>query len=58
MIKSKLIQTIGLLNEDYFAYWEDTDYSISRFKNWFKNILCIAAKIYHKTNIICDNNEE
>ena len=49
LIKRELIDCIGLLNEDYFAYYEDTEYSLRSIKNGFVNKLTLNTKIYHKS---------
>lgn len=49
LIKKSLINKIGVLREDYFAYYEDTEYSLRTLCNGFKNKLELNAKIFHKT---------
>ena len=48
LIKRKLIEKIGLLKEGYFAYYEDTEYSLRSLVNNFKNVVCIEARVLHK----------
>ncbi len=48
LIKSGVIRKIGYLEEKFFAYWEDIDYSIRSVKAGFRNLLDLNAKIYHK----------
>lgn len=51
LIKSKVIDKIGLLNGTYFLYWEEADWCIRARKNGFK-VCCIPqAKIWHKESI-------
>lgn len=46
--KRKLIEKIGYLNTDYFAYWEETEWCVRAHKAGYK-VLCIPkAKIWHK----------
>lgn len=48
LLKKEVIEGVGLLNSDYFAYWEETDLCMRAKKEGFK-ILCIPeAKIWHK----------
>jgi GT2 family glycosyltransferase len=49
LINTNVITKIGLLQEDYFAYWEDTEYSIRTLRAGYKNIICPESIIYHKT---------
>lgn len=49
LIKKNLIKINGELREDYFAYYEDTEYSLRAIKNGFKNKIVSKARIYHKT---------
>ena len=48
LIKREVIEKIGVLAEDYFLYYEDTDFS-ARVKNaGYKIIYVPKSKIYHK----------
>ena len=48
LIKREVIEKIGLLNEDYFLYYEDTDWCLRAKKaGWLCGVAPIA-KIYHK----------
>jgi GT2 family glycosyltransferase len=49
LIKADLIRIIGLLDERYFAYQEDIDYSIRSIEAGFKNVLHTEAVVYHKS---------
>lgn len=48
LIKNKVIETIGYLKDEYFAYWEDTEYSLRSMRAGFKNAVCKNASIFHK----------
>jgi GT2 family glycosyltransferase len=49
LVKRKVIEKIGYFREEFFAYWEDTDYSLRVKENHFINLVDLTAKIYHKT---------
>jgi GT2 family glycosyltransferase len=49
LVKRKVVEKIGYFNEEFFAYWEDTDYSLRVLENNFSNVVDLTAKIYHKT---------
>ena len=49
LIKQEVIQTIGLLDSAYFAYWEETDYCRRAHKAGFRIVYCPDAQIWHKT---------
>ncbi len=51
LIRRSIIKKIGYLNEKYFAYWEDTEYSTRVLEAGYRNLLCLSAKIYHKTRL-------
>jgi len=51
LIKRALVENIGYLNERYFAYWEDTDYSIRSLEAGFKNYVENQAKIKHRNQL-------
>lgn len=48
MISKNLIKEVGLLNEDYFLYYEDADYCIRTIKKGLKIIYEPQSIIYHK----------
>jgi GT2 family glycosyltransferase len=47
LIKSSVFQTVGLLDEDFFAYFEDVDFSFRAQMQGFKAYFCPTATIYH-----------
>ena len=47
LIKRKVFQAIGLLDESYFLYWEDGDFSQRAKRAGFKLIYQPKAKIWH-----------
>ena len=50
LIPHSIITNVGLMDESYFLYWEDVDYSL-RFRNkGYKIIFCPDAKVWHKVN--------
>lgn len=48
MIKRAVIEKIGFLRDELFAYWEDTDYCIRAVKANFKNVVVESAAVFHK----------
>ena len=48
LVKKNVIEKIGLLPEEYFLYYEDTDWSFSVQKAGFKNVFVPGSKIWHK----------
>jgi len=50
LIKRKVIEKIGLLSEDYFLYYEDTDWNLRAQKaGWLCGVVP-SARIYHKAS--------
>lgn len=47
LIKMSTIEKVGLLDENLFAYSEDTDYSLRCIKNNFFNKVIFDAEIFH-----------
>ncbi len=47
-VRKELIEKIGLLNENYFAYWEEVDLIIRGQRAGYKSIYYPNAKIWHK----------
>jgi GT2 family glycosyltransferase len=48
LIAKKVINTIGMLPEDYFLYYEDTDYCFNATKNKFTLGIALDSIVYHK----------
>ncbi|MGQ9617687.1 MAG: glycosyltransferase family 2 protein [Candidatus Aminicenantia bacterium] len=46
--KRKMIEEIGFLDEDFFHYWEETDWNIRARKKGWKVICSSRAKVWHK----------
>lgn len=51
LIKSNVIREIGLLTPDYFAYFEDVDWSVRCRKAGYRVVVVPQAKVYHKGSI-------
>lgn len=47
LIKKKVFERIGLLDEDYFLYWEDTDFSYRAKKAGFKRVIVPGSAVCH-----------
>lgn len=50
LIKTKLIEEIGILDDRYFLYYEDMDFCLRARKAGHKCYIVPKAKIYHKQN--------
>ena len=50
LLKRKAIEKVGLMDEDYFLYCEDTDYSIRMTRGGYKMLYCPQSVIYHKVS--------
>ncbi len=48
LVSRKVLQTVGLINEDYFMYAEDIDWCIRIRQNGFKLGYCPNSLIWHK----------
>ncbi|MCK4891256.1 MAG: glycosyltransferase family 2 protein, partial [Candidatus Pacebacteria bacterium] len=48
LIKREVIEQIGALKEDYFLYYEDTDFSLRARNIGYKCVYVPESKIYHK----------
>ena len=48
LVKREVIEKIGVLAEDYFLYYEDTDFSVRAKNAGYKIIYVPKSKIYHK----------
>jgi len=48
LLRRRLIETIGLLDDRMFAYAEDTDYAIRSLRAGFANRVDFASEVYHR----------
>ncbi|MCK4891324.1 MAG: glycosyltransferase family 2 protein, partial [Candidatus Pacebacteria bacterium] len=48
LIKREVVEKIGVLAEDYFLYYEDTDFSLRTKNAGYRSIYVPKSKIYHK----------
>ena len=58
LIKNRVFREVGLLDEDYFLYWEDADLSLRSKKAGFKNVVVTASWIYHLEESEKNKNEK
>lgn len=47
LVRREVFNSIGLLDEDYFLYWEDADFSFRAKKAGFTNYIVSSAWLYH-----------
>lgn len=50
LIKKQVIEKIGEISEDYFLYYEDTDWNMRARRAGFKCVFVPNSKIYHKAS--------
>jgi GT2 family glycosyltransferase/ubiquinone/menaquinone biosynthesis C-methylase UbiE len=50
LIKKELIEDIGLFDEEYFCYWDETDYCMSARKAKYNIVFVPSARIWHKVS--------
>ena len=48
LVKREVIEKIGLLDENYFMYWEDVDWCFNGREAGYKSIYSPKSKIWHK----------
>jgi GT2 family glycosyltransferase len=49
-IKKKVIEKVGMLDHEYFAYWEEADWCVRIKKGGYKLCYVPKAKIWHKVS--------
>lgn len=48
LVRRELIEEIGLLDESFFHYWEETDWNLRARKKGWKVVCSSRAKVWHK----------
>jgi hypothetical protein len=49
LIKREALERVGLLDEEYFAYWEETDWCARAAEAGYRCYYVPAARVWHKT---------
>lgn len=47
IIRKEVFKKIGMLDENFFLYWEDADFSVRAKKAGFRLVVSVKSKIYH-----------
>lgn len=58
LVKSSFVQDIGLLDEDFFLYFEDVDFCHRACRAGWTLRICLGSHIWHKVNSIIGKGEE
>lgn len=56
--KKNFLYDVGLLDEKYFMYYEDIDWSIRALLNRREVTVCHDSKVYHKIEILSKNKKK
>lgn len=48
LAKREVFEEVGLLPEDYFLYWEETEWCVRASRRGWKVLYCPTARVYHK----------
>ena len=48
LVRREMIDRVGMLNAEYFSYWEDTDWCVRCQRNGYKLYCALKARIWHK----------
>jgi len=57
LIRREVLERVGLLNEKYFAYHEDEDYSMRVARAGYRAVVVPEARVFHKNSRSTGNND-
>jgi GT2 family glycosyltransferase len=57
LIKAEVVRKIGVMEEIYFHFYEDIEWSLRVLKAGYKTLYVPAAKIWHKEHYVTDRNQ-
>lgn len=57
LIKAEVVRKIGVLEEIYFHFYEDIEWSLRVLKAGYKTFYVPAAKIWHKEHYVTDKSQ-
>ena len=58
LVPMRVVRAIGLLDDRFFAYYEDADYSIRSLGAGFRNVVDYASTVYHVNKNMARRPEE
>lgn len=58
LIPAAAIETVGLLDEEYFTYWEETDWCFRARKKGLRSYYVPGAKVWHKAERSLTSTDE
>ncbi|MCM1134081.1 MAG: glycosyltransferase family 2 protein [Clostridium sp.] len=58
LLSKQIIEALGFLEEKFFLYYEDTEYSLRAGERGVPIRYCAGAKVYHKVNGSTGGNEK
>jgi GT2 family glycosyltransferase len=48
LVKREAIENIGLMDENYFLYWEDADWGVRARREGYRLLYCPKSRVWHK----------
>jgi GT2 family glycosyltransferase len=57
LIKAEVVRKVGVMEEIYFHFYEDIEWSLRVLKAGFKTFYVPSAKIWHKEHYVTDKNQ-
>lgn len=58
LVKKEVFKKIGLLDEDYFLYWEDVDFSVRAKRAGYGLVISSKSRIFHLEKSENEKNKE
>jgi GT2 family glycosyltransferase len=56
LVPKAVFETIGLLDESYFLYFEDNDFCMRAAHAGFSNVIALGSRVYHKESASVGKN--
>jgi GT2 family glycosyltransferase len=50
LIKKEVVEKAGMLDPDYFTYWDDPDFCVRAYKSGYKTVYVPKARMWHKVS--------
>jgi len=48
LVKKKVLEDIGFMDERYFLYWEDADWGVRMRRRGYRLLYCPTSRVWHK----------
>lgn len=57
LVSRKVIESVGMLDDGFFLYWEDSDWGLRAAEAGFMSVVVPASRVWHKVSLSSGGND-